>query len=92
MSEGQTWTHLVANDQGLALGVPGQGKSITKTLDLVDAVLGAHVPELDDAIVAHAAELGLLDRVEGNLLNGGIVALELGRKAYEGPLRVPFCE
>lgn len=73
--------YLVANNQRLALGIPGQGEGIAKTLDLVDTVLGAHIPELDDAIVAHATELGLLDRVEGNFLNGCIVTLELSGEA-----------
>lgn len=83
--------YLVPNNQRLALGIPGQGEGIAKTLDLVDTILGAHVPELHDAIVAYAAELGLLDRVEGNFLNGGIVTLKLSGKADERPLRVP-CE
>lgn len=81
--------HLVANNQRFALRIPGQGEGIAKTLDLVDTVLGAHVPELDDAIVAHTAELCLLDRIEGDFLNGGIVTLELCGKADERPLRVP---
>lgn len=82
--------HLVADDQRLALGVPGQGKGIAQALDLVHAVLGADIPELYDAVVAHAAQLGLLDGVEGDLLNGGIMTLELGREADVGALGVPL--
>lgn len=82
--------YLVANNQRLPLGIPGQGEGIAKTLDLVDTVLGAHVPEFDDAIVAHTAELGLFDRVEGDFFNGGGVTLELCGKADERPLRVPW--
>lgn len=85
------WTHLVADDQRLALRVPSQCECITQTFDLVDAILGAHIPELDDTIVAHAAELGVLDRVEGDLLDGGSMALQLGGEAHIGPLWIPCC-
>lgn len=67
--------HLIANDERLALRVPGQGEGIAQALYLVDAVLGTDVPELDNAIVAHAAELSVLDGVEGDLLDRGGVAL-----------------
>lgn len=69
---------LVADDQGLAVGRPGEREGCAETRDLVGAVLGAHVPELDGAVVADAAELGILDWVEGDFFNGREVALELG--------------
>lgn len=83
-------SHLVAYDQRLAFGVPGQGEHITEALNLVHAVLGAHVPELDHAIIAHAAELCILDRVERDLLDRGSMALEFGREAYVGLFGIPF--
>lgn len=71
-------THLVAYNQRLALGIPGQRKGLTQASDFVDAILCSHVPELDGSIIAHATELSILDGVKGDLLDGRRVALELG--------------
>lgn len=87
---GSPYSHLSAHDQGLAVGVPRQGEGLAQTLDLVDAGFGTDVPELDDSVVADGAELGVLDRVEGNLLDRGCVALQLGGKANIGLLWVPW--
>ena len=62
---------------------------ITEALYLVDARLGSYVPKLDHSIVADAAKLGVLDRVESYLLDPSQVALELGRETDIGLLRIP---
>lgn len=75
---GGSCSHLCAHDQGLAIRVPRQGEGLPQALDLVDAGFGTDVPELDDAIIADGAELGVLDRIKGDLLDRGCVALQLG--------------
>lgn len=83
------FAHLIPDDERLTIGVPCQGKSVTETLDLVDTVLSADIPELDDAVAGHAAQFGVLDGVEGDLLYGRSVAFELCREADIGLLRIP---
>lgn len=62
--------HLVTNNQGPPVWRPSQRERILKTLNLIETILCPNVPELDDAVAAHAAQLGVLGRVEGHLLNG----------------------
>lgn len=82
-------TDLISDYQALAIGRPDKSKCLAEPLDLVDARLGPDVPELDDAVVADGAELGILDRVEGNPLNGCRVAFKLRGEADVVLLWVP---
>lgn len=71
-------THPVPDKQRGAVRGPGKRVGGSEALDLVDACLCPHVPELDNSVAADAAELCVLDRVEGDLLDPSGVALELG--------------
>lgn len=90
MSGASLLSHLVSNDKRLAIGVPGQGKGIAETFDLIDTVLGADIPELNNAITGHATQFGILNRIKGDLLYGRGMALELGREADIGLLGIPY--
>ena len=70
-------SNLVPNNQGLPVRSPGECECLSEPLDFVEAVLGPNVPELDDAIVANGAKLGVLDGIECNPLDWRRVALEL---------------
>lgn len=83
-------TYLVTDDQRLALRVPGQRESVTQALDLVDTILGTHIPELYYAVIANTAKLSVFYWVEGDFLDRGGMAFELSGVAYEGLLGVPF--
>lgn len=71
-------SHLGADYQGLAVRVPCQSEGLAEAFYLVDAGFGPDIPELDDAVIADGAELSVLDGVEGDLLDRGCVALQLG--------------
>lgn len=83
-------SHLGADYQGLAVRMPCQGKGFAEALHLVDAGFGADIPELDDAVIADGAELGVLDWVEGDLFDWSCVALQLSGEANVGLLWVPW--
>jgi hypothetical protein len=83
-------THLIANNQRLPIRRPHERKRVPQPPHLVDAGLVPHVPELDHAVAAHAAQLGLLGGVEGDLFDGCRVALELGGEFDVRLLWVPW--
>lgn len=62
---------------------------MAEAFDLVDAGLGAVVPEAYDTIAAEAAELGLFHGVEGYFLDVGGVTFELGGLLDVGAFGVP---
>ncbi len=68
-------TYPVPHEQRGAIRGPGKSMSVAEAFDLVDTRLRPDVPELDDAVIADAAELRILDRVEGYFLNPNQMAL-----------------
>ena len=61
-----------------------------QALDLIDAGLCPHVPKLDHSVAADAAELCILDRVEGNLLNPRKMSLQFCRETDIRFLGIPY--
>lgn len=83
-------TYLVSYQERLPIRRPHQGEGIAQPLDLVEARLGADIPELDHAVTTDAAQLRVLGRVKGDLLNLRRVALELCRELDVRLLWVPY--
>ena len=54
---------------------------VAEALYFVDACLGSYIPEFDHPVVTNAAKLGVLNRIEGDLLDPSRMSLELCREA-----------
>jgi hypothetical protein len=88
--DGSNTTHPISHEQGGAVRGPCKGVSAAEALYLVYTGFCPHVPELGDAVIADAAQLRILDRIECYLFDSRRMTLEFRRKADVGFLGIPY--